>query len=195
VRRSLAAAAPLLAVPAALAEAAGARHLPHLAAAVAAGVVAVALAVFDFEGPAVMALALGPLALSATRPPGELLLAGGLLATGVPARPMLLAALPGAVGVTTALTPRPLGHTELALAVGLAAAAAALVWHPARRPKPKVALVHLPLAVIAGALLLIPDTTRSGAAHLADYQRGAALAAAAAVLAVSARLTWNLRRG
>jgi hypothetical protein len=195
MRRSIAGMAVLFAVPAALAEAAGARHLPDLAAAVAGGVAAVALALFDFDGPAVMALALGPLALAATRPAGELLLGAGLLAAVVPARAVLLAAVPGAVGVTTALAPRSLGHAELAIATGLAAAAAAVVWHPARRPKRALGMAHLPAAVLAAALLLVPDTLRWGNAHLADYQRGAGLAAAAAVLAVSARLTWTLRRG
>lgn len=184
----------VLLVPALLAASAAVPLLPALSVAVAAGVAAVALALFGREGPALAALALGPLALGATRPAGLLLLAAGVLAAAAPSRLALLAALPGTVALVNSLADRRLVGAHVAIAVALAATAALLAWRPARSGREPLERRHLPAVALLAWLAVLPDTQRwTGSRRVEVFQRGAAFALAGSALAVLAALAWNAR--
>jgi hypothetical protein len=170
---------PALLVPGLFAAAVAAPALPHTETAIACAVAGVALAAFDRPGHALAALALGAVPL----PAAFLLLAAGVLIAATKLQVALLGAVPGAVALVAALAEQRMTTTTVALGVGLAAIAALTAWRlPGNNnAEPR----HVPALVLLGWLTIAPDTWRwAGRAAVVPYQRGAALAAAAAALAV-----------
>jgi hypothetical protein len=184
----------LVLAPAMLAAASAAPVLPHLELAIAAALAALALALFGNEPAALAAMSLGPLAVAAARPAGLLLAAAAVLAAAVPRREALLAALPGAVALTATLADHRLTGVNAALAAGLVATAALIAWHPRPAPPAPIRMAHAGAVALLAWLVLLPRTWQwTGSQRLAEYQRGAAVAAEGAAFAAIAVLAWNLR--
>jgi hypothetical protein len=159
-----------VAVAVALAGAAG--RLPmRIADPAALGALAVAVAAV--EG--------GP---GAWRPAAMLIAAGAVIATAVPGRGVALAALPGAAAAVFALTE---AGGAGAWVVGLAGCACAgLLAHGAlrRAPAPRPGPNALPACALAAWLVVAPGSWRwVGPVDLAAYDRGAAVAVGAGLLA------------
>lgn len=177
---------PVLMAPTLLAAAIAMPVAPDPHAAAACAIAAVALAAFDRPGPAIAAVGLAAAADPATVAPAFFLLAAGALVAAVPWRPLLLAAVPGAVALTAALSQAP----EAAPALALAAVAALLAWRGAPAASATPEPHHTPALVLLAWLTLLPATWRWTGADFHDvidpYQQGVAIAAAAAVLAWAA---------
>ena len=184
---------PILMAPALLAAATAMPHAPEPHAAVACAVVAVALAAFDRPGPAIAAVGLAAAPLS----PAFLLMGAGVLAAAVPWPPLLLAAVPGAVGLTAALSQQDQTGPTVAAAMALAATAALHAWRRPDGPAPEPR--HTPAVVLLTWLVVAPALWRWTGPDLHDYidpyQEGVAVAAAAAVVTVAATNLVRLRNG
>ena len=178
----------LLAVPAA-----GELDAPT-AVAIGAGVAAVGAA--WWPGRAAVPLALVAVSLAAlpgARPAALLVAAAATLAAAAPEQGGRIAvlALPGAVIAAAAIAGGPVSVVRIAVsaaALGVAALGATRPADPDARPAPR----HLPAAVLAAWLLLLPGTWDWAApgARLDAYDDGAvrALAAAGVVLAAETAL-------
>lgn len=181
---------PILMAPALLAAATAMPAAPDPQAAIACAIAAAALAAFDRPGPAIAAVGLAA-AAGTTAAPAFLLIAAGALIAAVPWRPLLLAATPGAVALTAALSQQP----RTAPALALAATAVLIAWRP--RPGDKPEPRHTPALVLLAWLVLAPATWRWTGPDFHDYidpyQEGIAIAAAAAVVAVAATNLVRLR--
>ncbi|HZQ26346.1 MAG TPA: hypothetical protein VFA94_01495 [Acidimicrobiales bacterium] len=177
---------PALVVPAALVGAFAVPVLPHRLAAVLGALVVVAAAALGWDVTALVVLGWAAVVVPGGHVAGLLLLGAGALLAAVPRRLALLAGLPGAVLLVAAVAGRP--RSTAGLTVCLAAgAAAALLARPGSRTA--VEPSHLPAGVLLGWLAVAPMTWAwAGATEgLARYQSGALLAAAAAVVAITAK--------
>jgi hypothetical protein len=172
-------AVPALAVAAVVAPHAGA----PAAVVVPVAVAAVAAAWFDREG---LALALGTVATLAVATPAGLLLAGAtVVVVAVPSSPALVAAAPGAVALTVHAVHHP-STASVAAAATAAVVAALLTLGRDLRPT-TIPLRAAPAAIAGIHLALAPSawSAWTGATDdLAHWNRGAAIAVAAALLAV-----------
>ena len=174
----------VLAVPALAVAAVVAPHAGTPAAiAIPVGVAAVLAAWFDRGGLAVALTAVA--ALAVTTPAGLLLAGATVVVLAVPSSPALLAAAPGAVALVVHATHDP---TAASIAAGLTAAAVAALLTLGRDLRPTtIPLRALPAAIAGIHLAFAPtgSTRWTGATDdLAHWNRGAAVAAAAALLAV-----------
>lgn len=178
----LAGTSPMLMVPGALVASAAAPILPATEVAVACALAAVGLAAFDRPGPAAAALGL---------PAAPLLLAGVL----VRRRVEVLALLPGAVALVAVLSTQRLSGATAALGAGLAATAALVAWRP-EASAPPVTRRDLPVLTLLVWLALAPSTWRwAGRFDLTEYERGIAIALAAAAFAIVATSLRRPRHG
>jgi len=158
-------------------------------AAGAAGLAAAwAVAAGQRPTPSVVALAVGvATAVPSARPAALLLIAGGALAAGVEHRASALVALPGAAAVAAALVAASPTTEVKVLAAAAAMTVLAIAAAPSDPVRPSVPTPALGLAALGLWLVAAPTTwgwVGDGPADLATYQRGVAVAAAGAALAV-----------
>jgi hypothetical protein len=147
------------------------------------GVAAVVAAWFDREGLAVALTAVA--ALAVTTPAGLLLAGATVVVVAVPSSPALLAAAPGAVALTVHATQHP-SVASVAAAATAAVVAALLTLGRDLRPT-TIPLRAAPAAIAGVHLAFAPSAWArwTGATDvLAHWNRGAATATAAALLAV-----------
>ena len=191
--------AGVLLAPALLVALPAARELDApTAVAIGAGVAAVAAAWW----PGRVAVPLALLAVAVTAVPGAqpaafLVAAAAVLAAAAPDHGgrMALLALPGAVVAAAAIAGGPVSVVRVAVgaaALGVAALAATRPADPEARPTPR----HLPGAVLAAWLLLLPGTWDwvAPGPRLDAYDDGALMAAAAATFALAAETAVRRRR-
>jgi hypothetical protein len=172
-------AVPALAVVAVVAPHAGA----PAAIVIPAGIAAVIAEWFDREGLAVALAAVA--AVAATAPAGLLLAGAAVVVIAVPSSPALLAAAPGAVALAVHATHDPTA-TSIAAAAAAGLVAALLTLGRDLRPT-RIPLRAVPAAIAAVHLAVAPDGSArwTGATgDLAHWNRGAAVALAAALVAV-----------
>lgn len=144
-------------------------------------------------------LALAAAALPAAAPAAGLFAAAAVLAAALGRREAVVLGLPGVVAVAAVAVAVPPGVGTVALAVATGAAGATLVTRAGRRSPssswpPAARWANRAPALALGAWLLVApgSWTWAGDAGLQAYDKGAAVAASAGVLAVV--LAWTRRR-
>jgi hypothetical protein len=147
------------------------------------GAAAAVAAWFDREG---LAVALTAVATLAVATPAGLLLAGAtVVIVAVPSSPALLAAAPGAVALTVHATQHP---STASIAAAATAAVVAALLTLGRDLRPSTIPLRAAPAAIAGVHLALAPTALArwtgATADLVHWDRGAAVAVAAALLAV-----------
>jgi hypothetical protein len=190
-----------LACPALVVAVVAAAHLPESTGVVLAGAAALAAALLVHRPAAALAaLAVAAAVVDPTVPAARLLAAAAVLSLVLEHRAAVVVALPGASALAAGLVAvEPAGPVvalsvaagATALALGAAAAGTPLVAGPKhgrlRGPNGiRPAVEAVPALALSGWLLLAPSTwTWAGRAGLDGYDRGAAVALAAAALAAT----------
>ncbi|MBV9254623.1 MAG: hypothetical protein JO054_10350 [Actinobacteria bacterium] len=178
----------LLLVPGVLAGVAAAPAMPLLAA-VAAGAAALAAALIRRPATALALLAVAAAAVSGAVPAAYLLGAAAVLAGAIGADASVVLGLPGAVVLAAAVMGTAVTAPTVVVAVatiGVAAVAAERMRGPVRLDPPRV-----PAAMFAAWLVAAPGSWAwAGLSGLAGYDRGAAVAVAAALVVLVATEVW-----